>query len=359
MFVEGYISEETKIKKRNLYLIFSVLALYTHYYLGFLLLANGLVLVLLRRWKSMSQYLLGMAIVAICFAPMLLILHYQKSSHVVPGYMVSYFNNFKIVYWRIKDYILPSGEGLKFFEISKMIFPVWVVGGLIYVLKKWRSFFIPYNAVLLSATGVLSFFFIIFISFYGRDLAQPRHTTVLFIPAILLSFSVLINIRKKVVYMTIGLIIFTYYGISIENFFNKNAKDGDWKRVSQFLMEKENKSEPILILRNWGLLPLSYYYQGKNILIPIPNSLKWDTYDISSQVIDSEKIIDEALNNESEKKGRFWLVTYQTEPYLGIDIKPEIIERYIEKCCSVIKDQKFYETKVRYLEFKKLSSTPN
>jgi hypothetical protein len=52
---------------------FSCLRVYTHYYIVFLLVANALALVILKRWSLLRSYLVQMIVVGVCFAPMLLV----------------------------------------------------------------------------------------------------------------------------------------------------------------------------------------------------------------------------------------------------------------------------------------------
>lgn len=84
LFFDGYLAQKPQAKARVLYPILAIAALYTQYYLACLLIANGIVLLILKRWQALKYYVLGMSLVALCFSPMLFSLLHQVSTHTSP-----------------------------------------------------------------------------------------------------------------------------------------------------------------------------------------------------------------------------------------------------------------------------------
>jgi len=75
--------------------------------------------------------------------------------------------------------------------------------------------------------------------------------------------------------------------------------------------------------------------------------------DIKSVALKDEKGILEAVETYSGRVGKLWIVTQPISRYLGVDFKAQVLESFIEKHCSVIHEQKFYGSMVRYVAFKK------
>ena len=351
-FLDGYLSEGFPGKSRWYYIFLAIGALYTHYYLGFILAANGLTLLILGRLRTLRAYLLGMFIVLLCFAPMLMVLRDQTSIHLNFSYPVSLYGSVKVIHWRIKEYLLPSGNIWGLVTLSKWIFNLGTVVGLFYVVKKRTCFFKPYNVALITMVVTICIFFFALLNLYGRDSMMPRHLATLFLPSILLTFSVIPLVNGRKVLISCCLVLFLFYGSALVGMYKRCAKDGDWQRVATYIMKVEKAGEPILIIRNEQVLPFTYYYNGPNKVIPLPNKLNVETYDLSSQVLRDEQTIFQSLPNVPGDDKKLWVITNATVPYLGVDIHPEVLEGFINKWCVVEKEQSFYGSLVRYVALK-------
>ena len=69
-FVAGFCENENRRTAQILYGVTAIIALYTNYYLGFLLVGNFAALVVGRRWQSAKSYFRQMLIVGAVFAPL-------------------------------------------------------------------------------------------------------------------------------------------------------------------------------------------------------------------------------------------------------------------------------------------------
>jgi uncharacterized membrane protein len=349
-FYDGYASEGVQGRGKWCYILFAIAALYTHYYLGFLLAANGLTLLILRRLNLLRAYLIGMFIVFFIFSPMLLVLHHQVTTHLDFIESVSFYRYVQIIHWRIKEYLLPSGELWGLVKVSKWIFNLGIIVGLFYIIKKRAYFFRPHNVALITIGVITCIFFLVFIN--HPELMQQRHFSVLFLPSIFLLFSTVQLVHRRGVLMSCCLILFIFYGSALFEMYKRCAKPGDWQRVASHIMKIEKAGESILIFRNGQALPFSYYYKGLNNNIPIPNQFNCDTYDLSSSILKDEKMIFQALKNIPGGSPRLWIITSATKPHLDVDINPIVLEGFIKKWCIVEKEQSFYGSLVRYVALK-------
>ncbi len=76
-FYDGYLTESQTRNSRSLHVILAVVALYTQYFLGFLLAGNVVTLLVMRRSQALRSYVLGMIVVAIFCLPIAYVLRGQ------------------------------------------------------------------------------------------------------------------------------------------------------------------------------------------------------------------------------------------------------------------------------------------
>jgi hypothetical protein len=371
-FYDGYLAELPKKGARFWYILFAVLSLYTQYFLGFLLVANALVLLVLKRWKPLRDYLIGMTIVGLCLIPILFILHYQLSFHannVKDVYdKVSLLSGVHFLYGRLFDYILPWFHGSDKFCILKLIrnwvFRIGIVLGLIVLIKKRLRLLQPENIAIFIILPILCVFFLLLRNMVGQEFLRFYHTSVLFVPALLMTFSVMALTVNKRILIVGSLIILFFSCVTLFLNYQPMAKFGDSSRVATYIMKLEKPGEPILFFRSDGLFAFTPYYSGPNKLIPIPEDTdpaKFDIhegaalrYKLLHKVVlkDRRQILDGLLSGP-EKFERFWLVIWSTKPYLGVDFHPEILEDFINEYCSIVSTKEFYGSKVVLLAKKK------
>jgi len=160
-FFDGYLTEVSQAKARWCYLVFSALAIYTQYYLGFLLVANAVALLVVKRWYALRNYIFGMSVVGLCFTPMLMILFYQIDAHTQAitfdhtekTISITYlFKGVIYILKRVADYTLPvdKSASLPAF-LRKICIPIFCIIVLSY-LKKYTfillSIILPYGQLI-------------------------------------------------------------------------------------------------------------------------------------------------------------------------------------------------------------------
>jgi hypothetical protein len=109
VFFKGYLDPDARPASRIWYGILAASALYTQYYMGFLLVANAVALLILKRWLRLRIYLVQMLAVAAYSAPLLFIIPDQVSSEfAVSKGKVSCFDSVREVSKRAVQYVFPS-----------------------------------------------------------------------------------------------------------------------------------------------------------------------------------------------------------------------------------------------------------
>jgi hypothetical protein len=350
---DGYLIPEPRWSARAGFALAGLAALYTHYYLGFLLVAGAATLLVLRRWHPLRDYLLAMAAVAVCFAPMLWILPGQVSSQTAGATeRASILEGVTSLAGRVQEYAWPT-EGL-----PGLLRPAARVGFalalVLLVLVHRRAVRRRTVAVwTLTAMAVL-LFLAVRLEVTGPHLMQSRHTAALYLPALLTVFSAVLLIPEPHRRWALGIwtgaaLLLTV--LSMIDTYGALARIGDWARVAGFLERNARPGEPILVLTAEAAIPLKHYYRGPSALLPLPAEEDFKTYDARDLELRSEGEIDAALARvPGGLRGRrsVWVVTHPLKPgWLGVDYGFGVLEGYLAKRYRLERSVLFYGTRVR------------
>jgi hypothetical protein len=345
---DGYLSPEPRRVARVGFGLVAVAALYTQYYLGFLLAAGAVALLATRRWRPLRNYLPAMAAVAVCFAPMLWLIPRQVSAQGA-GERASIMEGVPSLAGRIQEYAWPT-EGL-----PAGLRPVVRVGFLLalvlLVLIHRRAARQREVAVWTLTAAAVLLFLAVRVGITGPHLMQPRHTAALYLPALLTVFAAVLLLAEPRRWWALriwtgAMILLT--AASMAQTYGALARIGDWARVANFLERNARPGEPILVLTAEAAIPLKHYYRGPNPLLPLPAAEDFKVYDTRELELRSEREIDAALARAPASRS-LWVVTHPLHPdWLGIDYGFGVLEGYLAKRYRVERNVRFYGTRVRH-----------
>ena len=351
-FFDGYFSERSQTKAKVLYLLFSILALYTQYYLGCLLLANAVVLLISGRWKSLLHYLLGMIVVSICFAPMLFFLFNQVSTHTT-YFDNNFWDNFIFLQqYKIQRFLANFSALPKAILIYCYLSILLFVFGLIFLTDR-RLITSEHLAIwTINITSIVFFTFVLVIT---KGMLFFRHTVGIFIVYFLGLFLLLSLIKYKrirktmTIFLTITALLF--YSQNIYKNYSRLAKIGDWKRVGEYIMNSEQPEQEIIVFTSISAVELSYHYSGINTIIPLPKADDFKSYDLQKYALNNEEEIVKALKSNRHD---IWLVENVNSrcSYFNVNFNCHILEDFVSKYYEVENSKKFYRTRVRFLHRK-------
>lgn len=354
-FHDGYVAAVPSPAARRWHTALAIVALYTHYFLGFLLAGGGVALLLLRRGGAFRKYLVGMAATAVLFAPLAVITVRQVASVEATG---------------ARPQTIAAGSTLVWYEAWRQLLPVrgdsplanaraWASRlalplALLAALARRRR---PTVALLVPITlaAVVAIFFAGIAVRLGPDAIRPEHTTVLYLPVLLAGLALLQyagGVRAAALGGVASLLFAAPYLVES---YAPLANLGDWIRVSHYVERHETASQPILVFKAEFALSFGYHYSGRNRLVPLPAPPGEERYDPTTQVLWDEDEILQALSGQLGADRRFWLVTSQTQPFRGIDFHPEILEGFVARRCTVLRDRSFVGSRVRLLELRPLA----
>jgi hypothetical protein len=358
LFHDGYLAD--KPAARWGFALAAVTALYTQYYLGFLLAAGAVTLAVLRRWRPLRAYLLAMAGVALCFAPMLWIVSRQVSSQTAVAERLSVREGVQSLAGRVQEYAWPTpGLPDAWRPAARVGFALALV---LLVLVHRRAVSRRDIAVWTLTAAAALLFLAVRVAITGPQLMQPRHTIALYLPALLTVFSAVLLTgeprRRWVLGIWTGCLILLS-AASMAETYRVLAKEGDWARVASFLKRNARQGEPILVLTAEAAIPLKHYYQRPNLVV-LPVDEDFKAYDSRELELRSEGEIDAALARARMPAAprSVWVVTHPLQDWLGIDYGFDVLEGYLASRYRPEREVMFFWTRVRHFTAGPLTNGP-
>lgn len=355
LFFDGFLASSPQHHARWGYYAVALLSLYTYYFLGFLLIAQGCTLLVRRRWSELRAFVSGMLMVGVCIVPLLVLIPNQVTGYNGGAHRLQNLKTgLQLLSWRLQELLLPAKWSL-FAPWS-----VWILigfGALVLVLvgRHFRRLVVSFQITIWLITVVIALCLLAAYTVTDTAFLESRHTTVLFLPVTLSLFAYVATVPHRKAVVGWVLISVFFGGTSLVASYSSPAKTGDWARVAAYLMAEEKIDQPILVFQPLSAVPLACYYKGVNPLLPIPQPEAFRSFHDPDSLLKDEKQIEAVLGQISGGKDSIWLVTDELCWSINLDLNCKILEAFIEKYYEVEINQKFYRSQVRLLRRKPVS----
>jgi uncharacterized membrane protein len=370
-FYDGYFDKEivsgkgarAQKKARIFYLATSVAALYTNYYLGFLLAGCFIALLVLRRWKEAKSYFMQMLFVSLASLPLMWIVqqqfsvrvfHFQTERTMLEGLSV-FWNHF--LTFALPTEIFPADEISAF-----SLFRVWlarfaILAILIVTIKnKGRNL----NEKIFAFGTILTVIsaFLLFVYFQlGAGYVEIRHASVFFVPFILLVFSIVLPQRRgdaeqnNKYYLLIpsAVVCLIFFSYSLFALYPNFAKRGDWARVALFLQQNEKPNQPIVLFDAYDAITLPIHYRGANQILPGEKFFAFDLEDKPGSAGSYRSQIEFVISKIPPGAEEIWLLTNE-KCAAGEACLP--LENFVAANYTIVEEKYFYKERVRLLRRK-------
>lgn len=342
-FYDGYLAEHPNKRSRIIYTVIAVVSLYTQYYIGFQLFAAAVVLLALRRWRPLGQYVLQMAIAGVIFIPMIVIVA-SGQMHAVTDQIDAQLPISGLVnglYQRILPLMIPVGTIES--ETVKRWFARAAVAAIVLLFTAKITRERSDNDIALGLfAGVMSVLSLAAYSVVGDQLIQQRHLSGLILPLVMIPLAAVSFFRSKVLIVAwLALII----GLSISFLYTSYkplAKPGDFERMAKYVSDSEIPNQPILIFHADAILPFRYYYKGANKLLPLPQENGLEVWNPRNNVLKDEAQILNVINSQTGEPREFWLVDDGWCVHGTLKFNCEILENVVEKYFVVERSEQFF-----------------
>lgn len=351
--------KENENKYLLVFVVISIIGLYTQYLFVFLVAALGLSLLICKGWKLFFKFILYSVPIGVLFLYNILFTINPMKLAQINSFSTTIKERIFAVLHSPQNLILAAGLN-PFPQIIRWGLILVFAGLVFYSFMLWykkRKSENPntvekYYIVLISSIFLL-LAFSIFFAYTALDY-HDRYLTIAF-PLFLLLFLVFTIHSEKVVKIIFTITGLLYLSILISVYKNP-LKEYDNKSLAKYISSIENKGEPIFFYQKILTLPFKYYYTGNNTVIALPDSVKFDsTY--FSKIKDTTELKN-ALNKVEPSAKSVLLITDRTEPKFMNDADCKLINDYLPLHYNIKLDTLFfgysnyYSLRIRRLEKK-------
>ncbi len=347
--------EEASLPLRFLYTGVAILALYTNFYIGFVLFGLFVVLLVQRRSKEALSYLLQMFLAGLFFLPLVwftLASFGQKDGfHEVQ----SVGEALRAVWNHTLSFVLPTElfppeeqTGISFVRVwfARMLLPV----ALAVLVFKHRM---PDKKVVflgITAFVVIGFFLVAY-ALLGKLYIELRHAAVLFPPMILFFWAFLYDMapkgrNRRMYSAAIAVILVCSYSYAFTRIYPEWTKRGDWTRVAEYVEKHEKAGQPVVVFRNYEALAFVESYHGKNRVLPNERFFEWNYEEEYGSGEMFSKQIEYVISVIPLDSSEIWLVTEETCQRSNACGS---LEKFVKENYTVVQQKDFYKERVRLL----------
>ena len=363
-FYEGFLAEENlsreedaKARKRAqfFYVLVSIAALYTNYYLGFVLVGAFAALLVLRRWKEAKSYFLAMLVVGVAILPLFYIINlqfsdrgssFQPEKSLVEGVRVLW-NHF--LTFALPTEIYTTEEGSAFSFVRLWIVRLSILAVLV-VLARNKLRDLDKNILAFGTIAAICGAFFLFVYFQlGSGYVEIRHAAIYFVAIFIFVAALLVKILPKKSWIFAAILYAVFFSYSTAVLYPNLTKRGDWARVAQFISEREKPDQPIIFFPAYDAISLPFYYHGANKILPDEKHFSFFTEAEPGNPNSFRKQIEFILSRIPPEAEEIWLLTNEK---CEIKRACEPLENFVAANYTIIEEKDFYKEKVRLLRVK-------
>lgn len=347
---DGFLSEDPKKSSRIVFFICSVIGLYTSYYIGFLLAACFIPVLLRRRWGLTWCYIRWMTLAGLLFLPLLRAVYAQFSTHsgnfhgdhsVVEGLRIIW--NFFLTFI-LPTEIFPPENATTVSLVRVWIVRFGIVAAAILLIKTRKLFDEKVLAYGIICFVVSAFLFASYLAL-GDVYVQTRHSAVLFAPAIILTGLVFdrVTVERRIVPAMLGVIFLMFFSYSVYSLYPNLTKRGDWARVAEFIQVNEKPGQPIVVFTVFDTLALPNYYRGQNKVLPDEKYFSWEPEAPFGTEASLQRQTDFVISEIPPDSQEIWLVV--NEKCLTTEACVPL-ENFVKANYTITQEKEFYLEKV-------------
>lgn len=362
LFYDGFYTERPKRISQVLYAVTALVALYTYYFLGFVLVAMAASLLIERRWKRLGVYVAWMAGVGMFFIPELLYVR----GHVET---VAAIKEAPTGILRAVEYVAGHVFSLPFALPPLPKFVRWVVGTALaltvalslFVLRKRAN---PETRALWAVLLVLGACYgVVVRSIMREDDLTERHLMIMIIPSTLALLSIIGLYKgeaRRLVIAGFATLWLGFNAYAVYWMFNPMAKSGDYKRVAAYLEENQRAGDAIAIATSHAALPFRHYYRGSGEVYPLPFEDNYDRYVIERWQFQSTEHVRASIAPAVSADGILWLFTDRgpDAEYFGVDLNFEYLEEVLVRDFELVSERDFFNAKIRQFRMRPKTTYP-
>lgn len=366
LFLQGE-KQENQRRKEILFVVASTVALYTNYYLGFLLVGCFIALLVLRKWRAAKKYLYLMFAVGLLFLPLFLAMMSQLANNASGFRVEKSFGEGLRLFWNyFLSFVLPTEifpasttESTTISVVRLWIVRLTILAAVVLLIKKRKIFDEKILAFGTISAVIVGFMLVAYFAL-GPIYVAIRHAAILFAPVLFFAFTTAKAILpeqngetkssvKKLIPVFLGVLLVPFFIYSILSLYPGFSKRGDWAKVASFIEANEKPNQPIIIFPNYDALSLPVYYKGANKILPDENFVAWDFEAAPGSELSIKRQTDFVISEIPLDANEIWLLTDES---CDVSEQCRPLENFVEANYTTIETKFFYLEKVRLLRKK-------
>ena len=355
-FIDGYLREDSADKKAQVfYVLTSIVALYTNYYLGFLLVGAFFALLILRRFKEAKSYFMQMLVVGLAILPLFYIINLQFSDRIVTFQEEkSLVEGVRNLWNHFLTFVLPTEiyptEEITVFSIARL----WIVrveilaATILFIKNRFKD--LDKTIIAFGTISAVSAAFFLFVYFQlGVGYVEIRHAAVFFVTIFVFVSAVLVKILPKKSWFFVSVLYLIFFAYAIFAMYPNLTKRGDWARVAAFIEQNEKPNQPIVIFQVYDAISLPNYYKGTNKILPDEKVFSFFAEGETGKPNNFRNQIEFLISKIPPDSQEIWLLTNEK---CEVKQSCEPLEKFVEANYTIIEEKNFYKEKVRLLRKK-------
>ncbi|HEX9961244.1 MAG TPA: hypothetical protein VGB00_09950, partial [Pyrinomonadaceae bacterium] len=348
----------SRVFSRLNFVLVAIVALYTNYYLGFLLAGCFAALLVLGKFKEARRFFLQMLVVLVAILPLLWIIKQQFEVNAGDFQAEkSFIEGARLVWNHALNLTFPTELSPQTESSIVSVVRIWLVRfGVfltVFLLVKNNFRQIDKNVLSFGAISVVVAVFLLFAYFLlGEIYVALRHTAVLFVPVFLFAALFLSAVLPRRSWIFFAAAFAFLYPYSVYKSYPQMAKRGDWIRVARFIEANEAPNQPIIVFQNYDALSLPFHYKGANRILPDEKFFAWSLEDKPSSDAALQKQIEFVISEIPADAEEIWLATEEICQAAETRIACQPLENFVRANYTIEKQQDFYLERVRLLRKK-------
>ncbi len=338
-----------------------IVALYTNFYLGFVIAGLFGSLIVAKRWRDAWDLAVLLMIAGVAFIPMVFMIktvflakaagYQEEHSLIVP---------FKEIWYHTLTFVLPA-EIFPSEPVSEFAYwRTWlvrIVFAAVAILAIVRRKQITGDTLVFgSITFAIMAFLVIAYFLIGHEYLAIRHLAPLFVPMILFGALLardllrgLFQNRAMVPTIVFSLAVISSFTYGTLNIYPAFTKRGDWARVGEFIRSNETPGQPIIVFITFESLALRYHYAGVNRILPAERFFVYGPEAKYGSVDSLKNEIDYVISTIPPEADRIWLAV--GEKCIATEACTPL-QKYIDANYTIEIEKDFYLERVYLLKRK-------
>ena len=354
-FIRYYINN----KKPDLYafLGLAIIGAYTQYFFTLLVASLAFSLLLYKGWKAFFRFCLYLIPVVLLFLPNFLFLQDEVQMHQQTISGNSTLKTLIEVLYTPQDFLLalqlvPFGRWARW--LIKAVIALSMLFAYYKLYEKHRAgtddLFERLNILLFSAGFLIILYCVVVVL---THIVYSAKYMAIVLPFVLLAYLLYKQYHKglqRLLFIGCSL----YFAMLLFLFYQVPVKDYDYKYAVKYVNTIERPGEPLVFYNNLIALPFSNYYTGKNVIVPLPHPVTFDSNYITN--IHDTAALDFTLNQKIRNAASFLFISNDIDTIaVNKNMNRAMVDSFLVGHYNTASDTLFYgRSKDRYLRIRRL-----